>query len=74
MYPTDEITECPCCGAEREDSLFMSTRICPVCGWEDDPDVADDEPSALNGGLTLDEAQLNFRVFGTIRLPSDEDE
>ncbi len=74
MYQTYEITECPCCGAEREDSPFMSARICPVCGWEDDPGTDKDAPSALNGGLTLDEAQLNFRVFGTIRLPSDADE
>ncbi len=74
MYPTDEITECPCCGSEREDSPFMSTRICPVCGWEDDPDAGITKPSALNGDLTLDEAQLNFRVFGTIHLPADAEE
>ncbi len=74
MYTMDEITECPCCGVERGDSPFMSTRICPVCGWEDDPDAAADEPSKLNGGLSLDEAQLNFRVFGDIRLPTDAGE
>lgn len=74
MYMMDEITECPCCGAEREDSLLMSTRICPVCGWEDDPDAGMTEPSTLNGGLTLDDAQLNFRIFGTIHLPADVDE
>ncbi len=74
MYAMDEITECPCCGAEREDSPFMPARACPVCGWEDDPGAPGDEPSKLNGGLTLDEAQLNFRVFGTIHLPADADE
>ncbi len=74
MYPTDEITECPCCGAEHEGSPFMSFRICPVCGWEYDPNADITKPSTLNGGLTLDEAQLNFRVFGTIHLPTDADE
>ncbi len=74
MYTMDEIAECPCCGAEREDSPFISARICPVCGWEDDPDADITEPSAPNGGLTLDEAQLNFRVFGIIHLPTDADE
>lgn len=55
---------CACCGAETipEGSI---AHICPVCGWETDCFIqSDHEPSDQNHGLTLDEARLNFRVFG----------
>ena len=40
--------------------------ICPVCMWEIDYDVEDDPdaPSDQNNGLSLNEAQMNFRAFG----------
>jgi len=62
---------CPCCGTEREiDGFygFYQTPVCPVCGWEEDGAVGPDEPSPRNGGLTLQEAALQFRVFGSIHL------
>lgn len=55
---------CACCGAETVPEGSIA-HICPVCGWETDTFIlSDDEPSDQNHGLTLDEARLNFRVFG----------
>jgi len=57
---------CPCCRHRtlRERGAF---EICPVCSWEDD---GQDESDAgvvrggPNGGLSLTQAQANFRTFG----------
>lgn len=39
--------------------------VCPICGWQADAMVQDAwEPSTCNHGLSLLEAQLNFRTFG----------
>ena len=44
----------------------------PVCGWVIDELAAPEESSRLNDGLSLEEAVMNFHVFGSIHLPSDE--
>ena len=56
---------CPCCGADLPENPSWG-YICPVCMWEIDYDVADDPdaPSDQNNGLSLNEAQMNFRAFG----------
>lgn len=66
-----ETLECPCCGAEI-DEWSGSTAACPVCGWVIDELAAPEESSRLNDGLSLEEAVMNFHVFGSIHLPSDE--
>jgi|GEM_PF-4750905 len=70
---SDETLECPCCGAER-DEWNGQMAACPVCGWIVDDLTPPREPSLVNDGLSLEEAVLNFHVFGSIRLPSDEEE
>lgn len=59
------VTEpCPCCGAALPSPRWPGD-ICPQCRWEFDPFVAaPTEPSDLNHGLLLEEAQWNFRTFG----------
>lgn len=55
---------CPCCGADLPENPSPG-YICPICRWEMDWYAMDeDTPSMPNRGLTLAEAQLNFRVFG----------
>lgn len=56
---------CPCCGADIPENPSWG-YICPVCMWEIDYDVEDDPdaPSDQNNGLSLNEAQMNFRTFG----------
>ena len=56
---------CPCCGADIPENPSWG-YICPVCLWEIDYDVEDDPdaPSDQNNGLSLNEAQMNFRTFG----------
>ncbi len=61
--------ECPCCGLEREPGIYGFTAACPICGWQADADVGETEPSALNDGLSLYEAKLNFHTFGSIHFP-----
>lgn len=60
------MTACPVCGILTYVE-GMHEQICPVCGWEQDDALGDAwEESAQNGGLSLIEAQLNFRTFGEI--------
>lgn len=60
------MTACPVCGILTYVE-GMEEQICPVCGWEQDDTLRDEwEESAQNGGLSLIEAQLNFRTFGEI--------
>ena len=59
---------CPCCGCitipNHGDALGY---ICPVCLWEIDLFIASDhEPSDQNHGLTLRQAQENYRRFGVV--------
>ncbi|MBS5149765.1 MAG: CPCC family cysteine-rich protein [Butyricicoccus pullicaecorum] len=54
------MTACPVCGIL---TIVEGMQTCPVCGWEQDDTL---EQSARNGGLSLMEAQLNFRAFGRI--------
>jgi hypothetical protein len=53
---------CPCCGNYTLNERG-SYNICPVCFWEDDGHTGNiDEESAPNG-LTLREAQDNFKKY-----------
>ena len=62
-------SECPCCGyltipASGKDSVCAG-YICPVCYWEIDVFISsENERSDQNAGLTLLQAQLNYRSFG----------
>jgi hypothetical protein len=51
---------CACCDEKTlpEDSI---SRICPVCGWEDDP-IQNDDPDYAGGAnhISLNEAQRAF--------------
>lgn len=59
-----ETAPCPCCGAELPVDPAPG-YICPVCWWEIDYFTEDeDAPSDQNHGLSLAEAQMNFRAFG----------
>lgn len=61
---------CPCCGCitypvPREEALAY---ICPVCFWENDLFLSrEDEPSDENHGLTLAQAQANYKTLGACR-------
>ena len=64
MYP------CPCCGSYTFSAPTdcAIAFICPVCYWENDVFThSSDEPSDENGGITLLEAQANYRKFGAAR-------
>jgi len=58
---------CPCCGCltfpvPREEAVAF---ICPVCFWENDVFITSDtEPSDENHGMTLAQAQQNYREIG----------
>ncbi|MBS7226170.1 MAG: hypothetical protein KH050_12710 [Clostridiaceae bacterium] len=56
---------CPCCTAEFPMPPHAGD-ICLVCGWEIDPEAesAPEQSSEANHGLSLSEAQMNFRAFG----------
>lgn len=57
---------CPCCGCltlpvPQEEAIAY---ICPVCYWENDVFLSDDEePSDENHGMTLLQARENYRAF-----------
>lgn len=60
---------CPCCGnltiATDNKNLIHPGTICPVCYWEIDPFINNDnERSDQNSGLTLAQARLNYKTFG----------
>ena len=62
--------KCPCCGNYTLKALpeIAIAYICPVCCWENDVFIKSaDEPSDENGGMTLTEAQINYRQFGAVR-------
>lgn len=59
--------KCPCCGFYTFDEPLDNAvgDICPVCYWEIDPFVRDeDEPSGANHGLSLYECRDNYLRFG----------
>lgn len=71
-FPTEP---CPCCGAPIPSPPPM-VYLCPVCRWETDGFAQEgpDAPSARNRGLSLTEAQMNFRAFGICDPWIDEEE
>ncbi len=62
----DDAVPCPCCAAAYRIAP-QEGDCCPVCGWEIDQAAQDDptQPSQANEGLSLEEAQMNFRAFGS---------
>ena len=50
-------TSCPCCGEGKVEEF----DICPVCGWENDPNQ--EKVSSLRGAnhMTLEEAREAYR-------------
>lgn len=59
--------KCPCCGFYAFDEPLDNAvgDICPVCYWEIDSFVRDeDEPSGANHGLSLYECRDNYLRFG----------
>lgn len=59
--------KCMCCGNETlsvpvDDAIAY---ICPVCWWENDVFLrSSDEPGDENHGITLLEAQENYKKYG----------
>ncbi|MCL7747333.1 CPCC family cysteine-rich protein [Halalkalibacter alkaliphilus] len=55
---------CLCCNYKTLDSDIFD--ICEVCGWQDDPTCWDhpDSLSGANGGISLWEAQKNYKEIG----------
>lgn len=65
------VYQCPCCNSYTlpVPADCAIAFICPVCLWENDVFIhGDDEPSDENGGMTLREAQSNFRKFGAFHI------
>lgn len=62
---------CPCCGCltfpvPREEAVAF---ICPVCYWENDVFITDDEESSdENHGMTLEQARKNYQEIGACSL------
>lgn len=47
---------CPCCKAKTFATRYLYD-ICPVCGWEDDPDTSE----YSSNHMSLEEAQNNYQ-------------
>ena len=59
--------QCACCDYFTLYEPLGSYDICPVCFWEDDPEIEfdkQDKPSPSNHELTLKEARGNFIKIG----------
>ncbi len=56
---------CPVCGVPvyREG---LTEQTCPVCGWIQDEDTADPWAESAENGMSLMQAQMDFRTFGRI--------
>ncbi len=79
------MSKCACCGNKTirgkiEDALGY---ICPVCYWEVDTFISDEnDPSDQNRQLTLSQAQNNYTEFGafhskfvnSVRKPTVEEQ
>ena len=54
------LPKCPCCGYRT------GCTTCPVCFWTEDGRRADTDvvPGSPNGDLSLNEARLNFAIYG----------
>jgi len=56
---------CPCCNSKTLRSQGCM-EICPVCGWEDDPESsANEDAVSYPNGITLRKARENYQAFGT---------
>ena len=75
---TQRAHPCACCGCR---TVSFLGDICPVCFWEEDLVEGPDSPSSANHGLTLTQAQKNYRDFGAcekemlrhVRAPKPEE-
>ncbi len=55
---------CPCCNSKTL-RYQGCMEICPVCGWEDDPEAsANVDAASYPNGITLRKARENYRKFG----------
>ncbi len=61
-------SKCPCCNyLTIPNNGDANTYICPVCMWEIDLFIKnDDESSDLNNGLSLKEATKNYKEYGAV--------
>ena len=63
------LLECHCCGymtLTKRGNHADGYPLCPVCAWEDEPDLDLDTPSGPNRNLTLKKARENFERTGAI--------
>jgi hypothetical protein len=64
---------CPCCGYPTL-SGRASYEICKLCWWEDDghdDDNADEVLGGPNKDYSLNDARVNFQMFGVKLAPGD---
>lgn len=64
--------QCPCCKNYTidDDKTGIITDICPVCFWHYDT-IAQAHPYECigpNSGISLYEAQINYKKFGACKL------
>jgi hypothetical protein len=80
-----EREKCLCCGyytlpTGKSENLFNHGFICPVCFWENDTLIDNEQYSVLNH-LTLNHAKANYIKFGAcsktmlqhVRKPTDDE-
>jgi hypothetical protein len=57
--------KCPCCGYLTIPEKESWGHICPVCFWEIDGFLKnDDQPSYANHGISINEAKANYKKIG----------
>ncbi len=59
------LVNCPVCGIPTYVE-GMGDQVCPVCGWTQDDFLQDMWEESRENGMSLMQAQFNFRTFGKI--------